>query len=121
MESEATNKSRVVMVESEESWDFYISQATTQTRPIAVHFTSSWCMPSVAMNPVFEDLASAHPDILFLTVDVDAVKIFVSAIFTKIRLQIFGDLIPSHKAGNEHRVVSSGNFILIVIDMKDHH
>ncbi|XP_010999543.1 PREDICTED: thioredoxin-like protein CXXS1 isoform X1 [Populus euphratica] len=74
MESEATNKSRVVMVESEESWDFYISQATTQTRPIAVHFTSSWCMPSVAMNPVFEDLASAHPDILFLTVDVDAVK-----------------------------------------------
>jgi hypothetical protein len=48
-------------------------------------------------------------------------QIFVSAIFTKIRLQIFGDLIPSHEAGNEHRVVSSGNFILIVIDMKDHH
>ncbi|KAH8493509.1 hypothetical protein H0E87_020314 [Populus deltoides] len=113
MESEATNKSRVVMVESGESWDFYISQATTQTRPIAVHFTASWCMPSVAMNPIFEDLASAHPDIMFLTVDVDAVKIFVSAIFTKIRLQIFGDLILSHEAGNEHRVVSSGNFILI--------
>ncbi|KAL9346815.1 hypothetical protein Peur_061668 [Populus x canadensis] len=74
MESEATNKSRVVMVESGESWDFYISQATTQTRPIAVHFTASWCMPSVAMNPIFEDLASAHPDIMFLTVDVDAVK-----------------------------------------------
>ncbi|KAL3576837.1 hypothetical protein D5086_022120 [Populus alba] len=74
MESEATNKSRVVMVESGESWDFYISQATTQTRPIAVHFTASWCLPSVAMNPVFEDLASSHPDILFLTVDVDAVK-----------------------------------------------
>ncbi|KAG6754719.1 hypothetical protein POTOM_040513 [Populus tomentosa] len=104
MESEATNKSRVVMVESGESWDFYISQATTQTRPIAVHFTASWCMPSVAMNPVFEDLASSHPDILFLTVDVDSVKI---------RLQIFGDLIPSHEAGNEHRVVSSGNFILM--------
>jgi len=48
-------------------------------------------------------------------------QIFVSAIFTKIRLQIFGDLILSHEAGNEHRVVSSGNFILIVIDMKDHH
>ncbi|KAL9384064.1 hypothetical protein Peur_024387 [Populus x canadensis] len=74
MESEATNKSRVVMVESGESWDFYISQATAQTRPIAVHFTASWCMPSVAMNPIFEDLAAAHPDILFLTVDVDAVK-----------------------------------------------
>ncbi|XP_052312896.1 thioredoxin-like protein CXXS1 [Populus trichocarpa] len=78
MESEATNKSRVVMVESGESWDFYISQATTQTCPIAVHFTASWCMPSVAMNPIFEDLASAHPDILFLTVDVDAVKVINS-------------------------------------------
>ncbi|KAG6755891.1 hypothetical protein POTOM_039299 [Populus tomentosa] len=110
MESEATNKSRVVMVESGESWDFYISQATTQTRPIAVHFTASWCMPSVAMNPVFEDLASSHPDIPCFSL---LMWMLSSAIFTKIRLQIFGDLIPSHEAGNEHRVVSSGNFILM--------
>lgn len=41
MESEATNKSRVVMVESGESWDFYISQATTQTRPVSSFSSSS--------------------------------------------------------------------------------
>ncbi|KAK4858097.1 hypothetical protein QYF36_011026 [Acer negundo] len=28
-------------------------------------------MPSVAMNPVFEELASSYSDVLFLTVDVD--------------------------------------------------
>jgi thioredoxin 1 len=41
MESEATNKSRVVMVESGESWDFYISQATTQTCPVSSFSSSS--------------------------------------------------------------------------------
>ena len=38
------------------------------------HFTASWCMPSVVMNPVFEELASTYQDVLFLTVDVDDVK-----------------------------------------------
>lgn len=32
-------------------------------------------MPSVAMNPFFEEQASAYPDVLFLTVDVDDVKV----------------------------------------------
>lgn len=68
------NKSRVVKVESEESWDFYISQATTQGCPVVVHFTAAWCIPSVAMNQFFEELASNYPDALFLTVDVDEVK-----------------------------------------------
>ncbi|CAK7350901.1 unnamed protein product [Dovyalis caffra] len=67
-------KSRVVKVESRESWDFYVTQGTNQGCPIVVHFTASWCMPSVAMNPIFEELASAYPDVLFLTVDVDEVK-----------------------------------------------
>lgn len=35
-------------------------------------------MPSVAMTPVFEELASSYPDVLFLTVDVDEVKVISS-------------------------------------------
>ena len=35
-------------------------------------------MPSVAMNPIFEELASAYPDALFLTVDVDEAKVINS-------------------------------------------
>ncbi|EEF43956.1 thioredoxin-like protein CXXS1 [Ricinus communis] len=67
-------KSRVVKVDSVESWDFYVTQATNQGCPIVVHFTASWCIPSLAMNPFFEEVASANPDALFLTVDVDDVK-----------------------------------------------
>lgn len=32
-------------------------------------------MPSVAMNPFFEELASSYSDVLFLAVDVDEVKV----------------------------------------------
>ncbi|CAL5409677.1 unnamed protein product [Camellia sinensis] len=75
MESqEQENKSRVVKIESKESWESYLSQSTNQGTPIVAHFTASWCMPSVAMNPFMEELASTYQDILFLTVDVDDVK-----------------------------------------------
>lgn len=32
-------------------------------------------MPSVAMNPYVEELASNYPNVLFLTVDVDELKV----------------------------------------------
>ncbi|KAG2688121.1 hypothetical protein I3760_09G079400 [Carya illinoinensis] len=67
-------KSRIVKVDSSESWDFYVGQAANQGCPIVVHFTAAWCMPSVAMNPFLEELASSYPDVLFLTLDVDEVK-----------------------------------------------
>ncbi|BAT86968.1 thioredoxin-like protein CXXS1 [Vigna umbellata] len=74
MEASEQNKSRVVVIDSLQSWDFYVTQATTQNSPVVAHFTASWCIPSVTMGPVFDDLASSYPDLLFLTVDVDEVK-----------------------------------------------
>ncbi|KAA0056899.1 hypothetical protein IC582_029471 [Cucumis melo] len=67
-------RTRVVKIESMESWNFYLTKAIQQDSLIVVHFTASWCMPSVAMNPFFEELALTYPDVLFLTVDVDEVK-----------------------------------------------
>ncbi|KAK9268549.1 hypothetical protein L1049_000303 [Liquidambar formosana] len=67
-------KSRVVKVDSEESWDFFIAQANNQGCPVVIHFAASWCMPSVAMNPFFVELALSYQDILFLLVDVDELK-----------------------------------------------
>ncbi|KAJ6332831.1 hypothetical protein OIU77_008810 [Salix suchowensis] len=67
-------KSRVVRIDSEESWDFFIKQATDKDCPVVVHFTASWCKPSVAMNPFFEEIAMSYKDLLFLCVDVDEVK-----------------------------------------------
>eukprot|EP00268_Persea_americana_P014388 TRINITY_DN16386_c0_g1_i2.p1 TRINITY_DN16386_c0_g1~~TRINITY_DN16386_c0_g1_i2.p1 ORF type:complete len:103 (+),score=21.66 TRINITY_DN16386_c0_g1_i2:87-395(+) len=72
---EQLTKSRVVKVDSEESWDFYRTQANGQGCPVVVHFTASWCVPSVAMNKHFEELALSYQDILFLLVDVDDVKV----------------------------------------------
>ncbi|KAI9112416.1 hypothetical protein K1719_016613 [Acacia pycnantha] len=74
MEVQEPQKSRVVVIDSLQSWDFYLAQASNQNFPVVVHFTASWCMPSVAMNPIFEELASSYQDALFLTVDVDEVK-----------------------------------------------
>ncbi|KAG4960572.1 hypothetical protein AAZX31_13G233300 [Glycine max] len=68
------NNSKVVLIDSLQSWEFHVNQASNQNSPVVVHFTASWCMPSVAMTPVFEELASSYPDVLFLTVDVDEVK-----------------------------------------------
>ncbi|KAJ6417319.1 hypothetical protein OIU84_003100 [Salix udensis] len=67
-------KSRVVRIDSEESWDFFIKQATDKDCPVVVHFTASWCKPSVAMNPFFEEIAMSYKDLVFLCVDVDEVK-----------------------------------------------
>ncbi|RYR35849.1 hypothetical protein Ahy_A10g050952 isoform B [Arachis hypogaea] len=75
METAEEQKPRVVVIDSLQSWEFYVNQASTQNSPIVVHFTASWCMPSVAMNPFFEELASTYPDVLFLTVDVDEVML----------------------------------------------
>ncbi|GAV90929.1 Thioredoxin domain-containing protein [Cephalotus follicularis] len=71
-------KSRVVKVDSEESWDVFITHATNQGCPVVVHFTAAWCIPSVAMNSCFEELALSYQHMLFLSVDVDEVKAVAS-------------------------------------------
>ncbi|XP_020233993.1 thioredoxin-like protein CXXS1 [Cajanus cajan] len=74
MEVTEQNKAKVVVIDSFQSWESHVTQASNQNSPVVVHFTASWCMPSVAMTPVFEELASSYPDVLFLSVDVDEVK-----------------------------------------------
>ncbi|KAJ9153709.1 hypothetical protein P3X46_027123 [Hevea brasiliensis] len=70
-------KSKVVKIESEEPWDFFIAQATNKGCTIVVQFTACWCMASVAMNSFSEELALTYQDILFLTVDLDEIKIYI--------------------------------------------
>ncbi|KAG0494553.1 hypothetical protein HPP92_005547 [Vanilla planifolia] len=68
------DKSRVLKVESEESWESFMAQAKSQGSPVVVHFSASWCVPSLSLNSFVEELATTYPDILFLLVDVDEVK-----------------------------------------------
>ncbi|CAN0912724.1 Thioredoxin-like protein CXXS1, partial [Linum grandiflorum] len=82
MESHAQEiKSNIVKVESLQTWDSNLSQA--QASPVIVHFTASWCMPSVAMNPFFEELAFTYPDAVFLVVDVDELKVVADKLEVK--------------------------------------
>ncbi|XP_060193759.1 thioredoxin-like protein CXXS1 [Lycium barbarum] len=73
-DQEQGTRSRVVKVDSKESWDFHVNQATVQGCPIVAHFAAVWCIPSVAMNPFMEEFASLYQNISFLTIDVDEVK-----------------------------------------------
>ncbi|ERN12039.1 hypothetical protein AMTRI_Chr02g258850 [Amborella trichopoda] len=66
--------SKVRKVDSNDAWVYLLTKAQAQACPIAVHFSASWCAPSIAMNSLFEELAVKYDDILFLLVDVDEVK-----------------------------------------------
>ncbi|XP_058730527.1 thioredoxin-like protein CXXS1 [Vicia villosa] len=67
-------KSKVVKIDSLKSWEQYITEATNKGYFVMVHFSAYWCMPSIAMDPFFEELASTYQDVIFLKVDVDEVK-----------------------------------------------
>ncbi|AES89900.1 putative monodehydroascorbate reductase (NADH) [Medicago truncatula] len=67
-------KSKVVKIDSRKSWEHHIFEATNKGYPVMVHFSAYWCVPSIAMDPFFEELASTYQDVLFLKVDVDEVK-----------------------------------------------
>ncbi|KAI7745039.1 hypothetical protein M8C21_000018 [Ambrosia artemisiifolia] len=64
----------IVNINSTETWDSHLQQSKSHGTPMVAHFTASWCIPSVAMNPFIEQLALVFPDIIFLTVDVDDFK-----------------------------------------------
>ncbi|KAK7405088.1 hypothetical protein VNO78_06275 [Psophocarpus tetragonolobus] len=67
-------KTKVVKIDSRKSWEHHINGATNKGIPVMVHFSAYWCMPSMAMNPFFQELASTYQNVLFLNVDVDEVK-----------------------------------------------
>jgi len=66
--------SRVLVVDSDKSWDIILGMAQVQDCPVVVHFSADWCVPSKYMEGIFENLALKYPEILFLLVDVDEIK-----------------------------------------------
>lgn len=77
------NRSKVLKVESKDQWQSLVNIAKHQGSLIVVHFGASWCIPSVAMNSLFEELALTYPDVMFIAVDVDEVKEVASMMAVK--------------------------------------
>ncbi|XP_057544914.1 thioredoxin-like protein CXXS1 [Amaranthus tricolor] len=74
MEKQKGNRSMVSKVETKDQWELLFNMAQNKAYPMVVHFGATWCVPSVAMNPVFEELASTYSHVMFIFVDVDEVK-----------------------------------------------
>ncbi|KAH9323239.1 hypothetical protein KI387_017878, partial [Taxus chinensis] len=74
MQNQQVKGSRVLAVDSAQSWGYILGQAQTQACPVVIHFTAEWCAPSKFMAGFFEELALKYPDVLFLSVDVDEIK-----------------------------------------------
>jgi len=42
---------------------------------VLIDFTASWCGPCRIMAPIFTDMAKKNPNVVFLKVDVDEMKV----------------------------------------------
>ncbi|KAK9916048.1 hypothetical protein WJX75_007778 [Coccomyxa subellipsoidea] len=59
----------VHVVETKLEWDQKLKEAGS--KPVIVDFTATWCGPCRIIAPVFEELSTKYPSIVFLKVDVD--------------------------------------------------
>lgn len=64
----------MIEIATPEEWRSKLTEAKDSGKTILVDFSASWCQPCHLISPVFEELSSKHPDLIFLKVDVDNVE-----------------------------------------------
>ncbi|KAL0303991.1 UNVERIFIED_CONTAM: Thioredoxin H-type [Sesamum radiatum] len=71
----------VQLITTMEKWEKETSEANKDGKTIVVNFSASWCIPCRQIAAAYRELAEKYSSsILFLTVDVDALAVFISTL-----------------------------------------
>ncbi|CAM9494640.1 unnamed protein product, partial [Ectocarpus fasciculatus] len=77
---------------------------------VVVDFTASWCGPCKRVAPQYEQLASQHPDVLFLKVVEDSNKELIQSLsirsFPTFRFYLEGNQVDETRGANIQEVAS---------------
>ncbi|CAH8360359.1 unnamed protein product [Eruca vesicaria subsp. sativa] len=70
------SKGLVYPVTRIEIWEEKITEAKTNGKILVVNFNVSWCVPCKKLEPIFRELASRYPSMIFVTIDVEELAEF---------------------------------------------
>ncbi|KAG7565916.1 Thioredoxin-like superfamily [Arabidopsis suecica] len=74
--SQHGSKGKVHPVSRIEKWEEKITEANNNGKILVVNFSAPWCVPCKKIEPVFRELASRYPSMIFVTVDVEELAEF---------------------------------------------
>ncbi|VVB05879.1 unnamed protein product [Arabis nemorensis] len=74
--SQHGSKGNVHQVTRIEKWEEKITEANNNGKILVVNFSAPWCVPCKKIEPVFKELASRYPSMIFVTVDVEELAEF---------------------------------------------
>eukprot|EP00262_Sarcandra_glabra_P014619 TRINITY_DN4301_c0_g2_i1.p1 TRINITY_DN4301_c0_g2~~TRINITY_DN4301_c0_g2_i1.p1 ORF type:complete len:140 (+),score=28.75 TRINITY_DN4301_c0_g2_i1:53-472(+) len=73
------NTGNVRVVNSKESWDAIMSEASRDGKTVVANFSASWCGPCRMIASLYSELSEKYPALIFVTVDVDELSEFSSS------------------------------------------
>ncbi|KAG5399814.1 hypothetical protein IGI04_014421 [Brassica rapa subsp. trilocularis] len=73
--SQHGSKENVYSISRIEKWEEKITEANNNGKILVVYFSAPWCVPCKKIEPVFRELASRYPSMIFVTIDVEELAI----------------------------------------------
>ncbi|CAF1850598.1 hypothetical protein Bca4012_031471 [Brassica carinata] len=74
--SQHGSKGNVYSINRIEKWEEKITEANNNGKILVVYFSAPWCVPCKKIEPVFRELASRYPSMIFVTIDVEELAEF---------------------------------------------
>ncbi|CAF2047972.1 unnamed protein product [Brassica rapa] len=76
--TEAKTNGKIVsfLLQHVSSFSTIVTNITIQPKQLVVNFNASWCVPCKKLEPIFRELASRYPSMIFVTIDVEELAEF---------------------------------------------